>query len=305
MAASVTKVPNVQAASRTVLRVKTRQIEVDGKAVTRYGIEQDDGTFGLFLNEGDPFDVQLVNELNVDTLVHWHGMEEPWQQDGVPYLSAPPIKAGASIDYRFAALPTGTRWMHSHFGLQEQNLLAAPLIIRDKAAQAEDAQEVVLFLEDFAWRTPEEIFEELRKPKPAMSMSKSAGDTAKNAGPDLNDVDYDAYLSNDRTLDDPEIIAVEKGGRIRLRVINASASSEFTVDLGAIQGELVTVDGNPVQPLTAHRFPLAIAERADIMFTMPADGSAVPVLALGEGRKLQSGIILRPKCCRRQDIRND
>ncbi|USG62964.1 multicopper oxidase domain-containing protein [Sneathiella marina] len=293
--ASVAKIPDVQAASKTVLRVKTRQIEVEGKAVTRYGIEQNDGTFGLFLNDGEPFNVQLVNELNVDTLVHWHGMEEPWRQDGVPYLSAPPIKSGGSMEYQFAALPTGTRWMHSHFGLQEQNLLAAPLIIRDKAEQAEDAQEVVLFLEDFAWRSPEEIFAELRKPKPAMSMSKSSSDTGKSDGPDLNDVDFDAYLANDRTLDDPEIIAVEKGGRIRLRVINASASSEFTVDLGAVQGSLVAVDGNPVQPVSAQRFPLAIAQRADIMLTMPADGSAVPVLALGEGRKLQSGIILRPK----------
>lgn len=28
---------------------------------------------------------------------------------------------------------------------------------------------------------------------------------------DLNDIEYDAYLANDRTLDDPEVIRVEKG----------------------------------------------------------------------------------------------
>ena len=32
----------------------------------------------------------------------------------------------------------------------------------------------------------------------------------------LNDVAYDAYLANDRTLDDPEIVQVEKGGVIRI-----------------------------------------------------------------------------------------
>ncbi|WP_244142732.1 hypothetical protein [Paraburkholderia phenoliruptrix] len=39
---------------------------------------------------------------------------------------------------------------------------------------------------------------------------------------DLNDVDYDAYLANDRTLDDPEIVKVEDGGQLRVRVINGA-----------------------------------------------------------------------------------
>ena len=30
------------------------------------------------------------------------------------------------------------------------------------------------------------------------------------AKPDINDVNYDAYLANDRTLNDPEVIKVEK-----------------------------------------------------------------------------------------------
>lgn len=293
--ASVAGIPIAEANQRKILHARTRQIEVDGKAATRYGVEQEKGTFGLTLDEGDQFDVQLINELNIDTLIHWHGMDEPWQQDGVPYLSAPPIPASGRADYNFPALPTGTRWMHSHFGLQEQNLLAAPLIIRDKAAMQEDAQEVVLFLEDFSWTSPEEIFDKLRKPKPMMEMGSKAG---KDTGPDLNDVEFDAFLANDRTLDDPDVITVEKGGKVRLRIINASASSNYTIDLGSLQGELLAVDGNPVVPLTASTFPLAIAQRADIMIELPSDGSAVPVLAHCEGRKMRSGIVLAPKGAR-------
>ncbi|MCC3305701.1 multicopper oxidase family protein [Sneathiella sp. HT1-7] len=297
--ASVARIPIAEASQRKILYVRTRQIEVDGKAVTRYGVEQENGTFGLFLDPGDHFDVQLVNELSDSTLVHWHGMEEPWQQDGVPYLSALPIAPGSSANYNFAAKPTGTRWMHSHFGLQEQNLLASPLIIRDKAAMQENAQEVVLFLEDFSWTSPEEIFANLRKPKPLMKMgSKSDKDT----GPDLNDVKFDAFLANDRTLDDPDVIAVEKGGRVRLRIINASASSNYTIDLGSLDGTLVAVDGNPVEPLIGKTFPLAIAQRADIMLELPSDGSAAAVLAHCEGRKMRSGIVLAPKGARVEKI---
>jgi FtsP/CotA-like multicopper oxidase with cupredoxin domain len=120
------------------------------------------------------------------------------------------------------------------------------------------------------------------------------GSMSPMAGPDLNDVDYDAYLANERTLDDPEVIRVERNGEVRLRIINAGASSNFTIDLGSVQGALVAVDGNPIVPLPGRRFPVAIAQRADIVLRMPTDGSAVPILALGEGRRLRAGVILQP-----------
>ena len=47
--------------------------------------------------------------------------------------------------------------MHSHRGLQEQSLLAAPLIVRSEAELSADAQEVTVLLHDFSFRQPEEI----------------------------------------------------------------------------------------------------------------------------------------------------
>jgi FtsP/CotA-like multicopper oxidase with cupredoxin domain len=290
-AALMATLPRTAAASEgTTLLMQTRQIEVGGKAATRYKVSQPSGTFGLVLNEGDAFDVRLENRLPVTAGLHWHGMTEPWRQDGVPYLSGPPLAPGAARDYQFPAIPPGTRWMHSHFGLEEQNLLAAPLIIRETSAIRQNLQEIIVFLEDFAWTSPNEIFERLRN-RPAMSMVERPA----TAAPDLNDVDYDAYLANDRTLDDPDVIQVERDAEVRLRIINASASSNFTVDLGNLQGTLVTVDGNPIVPFIARRFPIAIAQRADVILRVPADGTAVPILAMGEGRRLRTGIVLQPR----------
>jgi FtsP/CotA-like multicopper oxidase with cupredoxin domain len=277
-----------RASGATTLRMQTRQIEVAGKAATRYGVIQASGAFGLTLNEGDQFNVRLENGLGVLAGLHWHGLTEPWRQDGVPYLSGPPVAPGAARDFNFPATPPGTRWMHSHFGLQEQNLLAAPLIIREASAIRSGAQEVVVFLEDFSWTSPEAIFDGLRK-RPAAGM----GSMAPMAGPDLNDVDYDAYLANERTLDDPEVIRVERNGEVRLRIINAGASTNFTIDLGNVQGTLVAVDGNPITPLSGTRFPVAIAQRADVVLRIPPGGTAVPILALGEGRRLRTGIVLQ------------
>jgi FtsP/CotA-like multicopper oxidase with cupredoxin domain len=187
--------------------------------------------------------------------------------------------------------------MHSHFGLQEQNLLAAPLIIREANAIRSDAQEVVVFLEDFSWTSPEEIFEALRKQPVGTAMasgSMAEGSMTPNVAPDLNDVEYDAYIANDRMLDDPEVIQVERNAMIRLRIINAGASTNFTIDLGKVEGTLVAVDGNPIAPLSGGRFPVAISQRADVVLRMPPDGSAVPILALGEGRRQRAGVVLRP-----------
>ena len=60
---------------------------------------------------------------------------------------------------------------------------------------------------------------------------------------DLNDYNFDAYLANDRTLDDPEVLQVDKGGRVLVRVINAAAATVFWIDTGSLPGRLVAVDG--------------------------------------------------------------
>jgi FtsP/CotA-like multicopper oxidase with cupredoxin domain len=284
-----------KAAGRTTLRLTTRVVEVDGKAATRYAALQPSGVSGLVLDQGDTFDVRVENALDAPSSLHWHGLNPPWRQDGVPYVSAPPIAPGRQADYKFAAQPPGTRWMHSHFGLQEQNLLAAPLIVRESSAIRSGIQEAVILLEDFSWTKPSALFAELRKPKPAMTMAGGGMNMSTDAKMDLNDVTYDAFLANDGTLADPQIFDVEKGADVRLRLINAAASTNFLIDLGALEGIVLTVDGNPVLPLKVRQFPLAIAQRVDILVRLPDEDRAHPVLARGEGRRLQTGVVLRPR----------
>jgi FtsP/CotA-like multicopper oxidase with cupredoxin domain len=108
---------------------------------------------------------------------------------------------------------------------------------------------------------------------------------------DLNDVHYDAFLANDRALADPPIVHVERGGHIRLRVINGASSSQFWVDLGELVGRAVATDGHPVHAVAGNRFPLAMAQRLDILIDLPPAG-AFPILARLEGDSRQTGIVL-------------
>ena len=149
-------------------------------------------------------------------------------------LSQAPLKPGETYQYDFHNRRSGTHWMHSHVGLQEQLMLAAPLIIRETAEPVFDEQEHVAMLHDFTFRDPQEILEELTGGGGAHaghSQPKAATDSSKMPGMDMsgmdmsgmdmsgmvNDVRFDAYLANDRTLDDPQVVQVEKGGVLRLR----------------------------------------------------------------------------------------
>jgi len=78
----------------TVLRVQRRSIEVNGKPASVLGIRQPDGTPGLTTEVGKQFRVRVENELDVPTLIHWHGLTPPWQQDVVPDISGPAIPPG-------------------------------------------------------------------------------------------------------------------------------------------------------------------------------------------------------------------
>src|SRR5205807_6978017 len=99
--------------------------------------------------------------------------------------------------------------------------------------------------------------------KPAMPRMTMPSGGAGMSGMtmDLNDVAYDAFLANDRTLDDPDIVRVDPGGNVLLGVINASPARNFVVDLGRVAGELVAVDGHAVRPDAGLRLPIAIAQR--------------------------------------------
>ena len=127
-----------------------------------------------------------------------------------------------------------------------------------------------------------------RMAMPGMTMSGSGGTPMHM---DLNDVHYDAFLANDRTLADPQIVRVERGGHIRLRVINGASSSQFWVDLGELVGRVVATDGHPAHAVAGNRFPLAMAQRLDILIDLPRAG-AFPILARLEGDSRQTGIVL-------------
>ena len=284
----------------------SRTLAVNGKPARVFSLIGPNGKPGITLSPGERFRVDLVNETSTSTIIHWHGQLPPWMQDGFPWPQTPPIAAGDTHSYDYAPIP-GTFWMHSHQGMQEQSLMTAPLIVHSADDLRADRQEVVLMLHDFSFRAPEELLAGLTKSSGGQSamrksstgnnnMNMGAGSMgAKNMGSgmamDLNDIDYDAFLANDRTLADPEVIRTEPGGRVRLRLINAASSTQFWIDLGALTGTVIAADGHPVRPVRGTRLPLAMAQRLDVLIDLPGNG-AYPIYAQVEGKRARTGIVL-------------
>lgn len=324
-------------ASPIILKLQRRVIEVYGKASSAYRIERSDGLAGVVLDKGSRFRVRVENELGEPSLIHWHGLTPPSNQDGVPGLSGPAIPPGGGAEYDFPLPDGGTYFMHAHYGFQEQQLLAAPLIIRDPTRYG-DRQEVVVMLSDFSFKSPQEIYAGLTGGRSSgatggmgmggmdmggMGMGHGgmnhgpmnhgpiehsmAGMTATGAHsddpakpaapmakPDLNDVDYDAFLANERTLADPQVVQIENGGRALLRIVNSSAMSAFHVDLGDNIATLVAVDGQDVAPIAGKRFPIAVGQRLDLLLDAPKGEQATPVFFVLEGETRRTGVILAP-----------
>ena len=317
------------ASTPTTLRVDSRTIEVDGKPAKVLGLLQPDGKPGLAMDAGTRFRVRLENNSGESTLIHWHGLLPPYGQDGVPGLPQPLLESGQAYEYDFPVDTPGTHWMHAHT-LQEQRLLAAPLIVHDPADAGRDEQEIVVLFHDFSFKSPEELLAGLTKapagsgamdhgnmpdahnmpgmdmgnmPMQGMQMETMPGMSHQgmpNQGMagmamDLNDIEYDAYLANDRTLQDPDVHRVERGGTVRLRLINGATATAFWIDLGELAGEAIAVDGNPVAPVAGRQFPLGMGQRIDIRIRLPKSEGAWPILALREGAVQRTGFVLATK----------
>ena len=70
-----------------------------------------------------------------------------------------------------------------------------------------------------------------------------------------------------------------------------ASASQFWIDLGEVVGRVVATDGHPLQPVAGNRFPIAMAQRFDVLIDLPKTG-AFPILAQLERGRRQTGIIL-------------
>ena len=110
------------------------RVKVDTGDFTRMGIGYNGKTPGpvLRFKEGEDVTINVTNNLNESTSIHWHGLILPYQQDGVPGISYDGIDPGETFTYRFPIVQSGTYWFHSHTGFQEPDSAFGAIVIEPK-----------------------------------------------------------------------------------------------------------------------------------------------------------------------------
>lgn len=113
----------------------------------------------------DTLKIKVINELDVPTSIHWHGMHQPgtWQMDGVTDVSHAPIPPGQEFVYEFKATPAGTHWYHSHTGVQYSDGLFGALIVDEETPPAKYDREEIVLINDWFLKQSDEILAGLLK----------------------------------------------------------------------------------------------------------------------------------------------
>jgi len=148
-------------------------------------------------------------------------------------------------------------------------------------------RDVVLVLSDWTRRNPNEILRLLKRGSEYFSVEKGTAQSlwgALRAGElasvfrrslgrmppmDISDVAYDAFLVNGTPTTS---IDAEPGERLRLRIVNAAASTYFYLGIAGQPFRIVAADGVDVEPFETDRLLMAIAETYDVVVEVPEDG---------------------------------
>ena len=275
----------------------------------------------LRFNEGDYAVIYVENQMDEETSIHWHGFLLPNFFDGVPYLNTPPIMPGETFKYEFQLRQTGTYWYHSHTMLQEEIGVFGAVVIDEADDPLDYDQDLVLVVADWTNERPMAILRNLKRGNEWYDIKKGT-DTPLNrviargalgaqlnfwrqrmGGADISDIAYSGFLVNGEERQ--EYPGFEPGERVRLRIINASASSNYWLTFGGGDPVLVSADGLNVEPVRHERTFISVAETYDFIVTIPEngkiefratvqDGSGSTSAFLGKGDVLPAPDVERP-----------
>ncbi|HEX3166955.1 MAG TPA: multicopper oxidase domain-containing protein [Chitinophagaceae bacterium] len=301
----------------------------------------------LIFTEGDTAEIYLHNMLKEETSLHWHGVILLNQADGVPYLTTAKIRPGETHLYKFKIVQNGTYWYHSHCGLQEQSGMYGALIFKTREeAQMELTtvshsskpknklfnKEYTVVLSEWTDDNPMQVQRRLRTANDWFAIKKGSVQSYAEAikeghfttkltnewkrmkAMDVSDVYYNRFLTNGKS--ENTITEFKAGDKIKLKVVNAGASSYFW--LGYAGGKITVVgnDGNDMVPVEVDRLIIAPSETYDLIVTIPEnmsyefratseDRTGYSSLWLGVGHKMPAPTLPRLKYFEGMKMMND
>jgi len=255
--------------------------------------------------EGKEAVIRVHNRMEESTSIHWHGIILPFTMDGVPGISFEGIAPGETFNYRFRAQQSGTYWYHSHTGLQEQLGHYGMLIFEPSESEPVPYDiEYPIVLSDWTFEDPHVVLHKLKtiegyynfqRPTLAniddqmeamgMSLGEVIGkrlewDRMRMDPTDIMDVTGAilTFLMNGKAHWENPTFVAQAGQRVRLRILNASATATYDVRIPGLPMTVIEADGTDVDPVETDEFRIAVAETYDVIVTLP-EARAYTILA--------------------------
>jgi len=180
---------------------------------------------------GERIRVVLLNRLPEPTTIHWHGVNLPIGQDGVPGISQDPVEPGERFTYEFTLRAPGLAMYHPHFNTlaQQTKGLYGTLVVDPAEGPDPDVTEVFQIL------------------------SEGGGQ----------------FLINGRSFPSTDAYRVRKGERVLVRTVNLG-EMDHPMHLHGFLFNVVGVDGGQVPPAAQYpRYTQNVApgEAYDLEFT--------------------------------------
>ena len=267
----------------------------------------------LTFTEGDTAEIVVHNELNEQTSLHWHGLFLPNQEDGVPYLTQMPIEPHTMYTYRFPIIQNGTHWYHSHSGLQEQIGMYGSFIMLKRSDDEsyrkgiDDLPSLPIVLSEWTNYNPNNVHRMLHNASDWFAIKKGTTQSYAEAiraghfktkltnewkrmnAMDVSDVYYDKFLINGKN--ESQLTQFKKADKVRLRISNGGASSNFWLTYAGGKITVVASDGNDVEPVEVDRLLIAVSETYDVIVTIP-ENIAYEFLVTPEDRTKSASLYL-------------
>jgi len=294
--------PVVAKTTEYSLLISQEPVKIAGKSVSKITVNHTIPGPTLFFNEGDDAVIHVTNRLAEDTSVHWHGLLLPNGMDGVPGLGGfKGIKPGETFTYQFKIRQSGTYWYHAHSAGQEQDGHYGSLVIHPMQSDAYRVErDYVVLLSDFSHENAKAIMSNLKMSSDYYQYArrtigdflndvqthgfKSALDERLMWGKmrmlptDLSDVSGYTFLINGQAPEANWTGLFKPRERVRLRFINASAMTFFDVRIPKLQMQVISSDGQNIEPLVVDEFRMAPAETYDVIVS-PQEAIAYSLVA--------------------------
>lgn len=224
---------------------------------------------------GDTVRLTLINELGSPTNLHYHGLHISPGVDNV----FREVAGGDSYTYEFQIPenhPAVTGWYHPHYHLKVASQvfdgLAGPLIVRgalDDIPEIQQAEEALLVLKDFEPRL--------------QGGSKTLSPLAKRWGREGSLITANAKRN--------PVVDIPQNGLLRLRLINASASRIYQLQMPEHPWFLMATDrGAIAAPTELETLMLSPGERVELLIPGSREPGSYEILSLPYDRGLSEMI---------------